>query len=426
MLRKLRPQSAFARNVITLMTGTSLAQAIPIAISPILTRLYTPEDFGVFALYMAVASIVSVLVTGRYELAILLPKKDSDAINIVALSAGLSCVISAVLLLIVTVFNGQITRLLGTPTVSNWLYFLPATTLLTGIYQSLNYWSNRKSHYKRMAISRMLQSGGTSLGQLGSGYAAVSSAGLVGGQIFGQALATTVLARLIYREDKAFVKQVNLLRVFALARKYSNFPKYLVAAHGFNTASSQMPAILLNAIFSAATAGFYSLTQRVLGAPMSLIAGAIGDVFRQRASHAYAQDGNCRTIYEESLKKLLIIAVVPFTVFFFIAPQLFLIIFGEAWRESGRYAQILTPMFFLRFITNPLSQVAVIAQKQKIDLYWQVILFILISASLASGYIAGDVELGLALFCATYCLMYSISGIINYWLSSGAGLIDWK
>jgi O-antigen/teichoic acid export membrane protein len=86
MLNKLKPKSEFSRNVLTLMTGTTIAQAIPIAISPILTRIYTPEDFGVFALYMSVVSIVSVVATGRYELAIMLPKKDEDAINIVTLS----------------------------------------------------------------------------------------------------------------------------------------------------------------------------------------------------------------------------------------------------------------------------------------------------------------------------------------------------
>ena len=101
MLNRLKPKSEFARNVLTLMTGTTIAQAIPIAISPILTRIYTPEDFGIFALYMSMASILSVVATGRYELAIMLPKKDEDAINIVALSLIISFLVSFIALLIV-------------------------------------------------------------------------------------------------------------------------------------------------------------------------------------------------------------------------------------------------------------------------------------------------------------------------------------
>ena len=101
------------KNIITLMTGTTIAQAMPIAISPILTRLYSPEDFGVFGLYMAIASIASVFVSGRYELAIMLPKSDDDALNIVFLSLTLSSVISAVMLLLITLFDYKIAKLLG-------------------------------------------------------------------------------------------------------------------------------------------------------------------------------------------------------------------------------------------------------------------------------------------------------------------------
>ena len=181
-MRRLLPQSAYARNVLTLMTGTSLAQAIPIAISPILTRLYSPEEFGCFALYMAVALIASVLVTGRYELAILLPRQDRDALHIAALAImALSIAISAVLLLVVLFFAQPIAVLLGDAALAPWLYWVPASTLLLGLYQSLNYWSNRKAQYKRLAISRTVQSGSAALAQLGIGYAGSGAVGLVGG-----------------------------------------------------------------------------------------------------------------------------------------------------------------------------------------------------------------------------------------------------
>jgi len=107
------------------MAGTSIAQAIPLAISPILTRIYTPKDFGVFALYISIASIISVVATGRYELAIMLPKKDDDAINLVVLSILIACCISIVTFLGISIFNAEITLLLGNPAVSNWLYFIP-------------------------------------------------------------------------------------------------------------------------------------------------------------------------------------------------------------------------------------------------------------------------------------------------------------
>jgi len=103
MLTKLKPKSEFSRNVLTLMTGTTIAQAIPIAISPIVTRIYTPEDFGIFALFIAIITIFGSIANGRYELAIMLPKKDEDAINIFALGFIIISVMSLFLLILVVI-----------------------------------------------------------------------------------------------------------------------------------------------------------------------------------------------------------------------------------------------------------------------------------------------------------------------------------
>ena len=131
-------KSEFNRNVLTLMTGTTIAQAIPIAITPILTRIYTPEDFGVFALFMAIASIFGTIVNGRYELAIMLPRKNEDAINIFALGFIIAFVISLILLILVLVFNNYFVNLLGNKEIGVWLFFMPITVFLVGLWKLLN------------------------------------------------------------------------------------------------------------------------------------------------------------------------------------------------------------------------------------------------------------------------------------------------
>lgn len=413
-MRRLLPQSAYARNVLTLMAGTSLAQAIPVAISPILTRLYSPQEFGRFALYMAVAMIASVLVTGRYELAILLPRQDRDALHIAALAIALSIAISAVMLVIVIIFAYPVAALLGDATLAPWLYWVPASTLLLGVYQSLNYWSNRKAQYKRLAISRTVQSTGVALGQMGSGYAGSGASGLLGGQVAGQVLATSVLARLIWREDIRQIRALKTARSLALAKKYINFPKYLIVAHGFNTASGQMPVLLLSALFNTTAAGFFTLTQRVMAAPMSLVAGALGDVFRQEASQAYIHQGNCEEIYKRTLKRLLLISILPFTIFFYAAPELFAWVFGEQWRTAGEYARILTPMAFMQFNTSPLSSMFMIAEKQRVDLIWQIFLFVLVVVSFLFGKLFADSSRALMAFSAAYCVAYAVNGAMTF------------
>lgn len=424
-MRRLLPQSTYARNVLTLMTGTTLAQAVPVAISPLLTRLYSPEEFGRFALYMAVAMIASVLVTGRYELAILLPRQDRDALHIAALAMALSIAISAVLLLVVLFFAQPIAVLLGDAALAPWLYWVPASTVLLGLYQSLNYWSNRKAQYKRLAISRTVQSGSAALAQLGSGYAGSGAVGLVGGQITGQVLATSVLARLIWREDRGLIRTLLPLRCVALAKKYIDFPKYLIVAHGFNTASGQMPVLLLSALFNTTAAGFFTLTQRVMAAPMALVAGALGDVFRQEASQAYMRQGQCKAIYQKTFKRLLLISAVPFTIFFFVAPALFAWMFGEQWRVAGEYAQILTPMAFFQFITSPLSSMFMIAEKQRLDLLWQIFLLFLVIVSFLLGKFFSNAADALKIFSFAYCLAYGVNGVMTYHFAKNSTSL-WK
>ncbi|MEA3521806.1 MAG: oligosaccharide flippase family protein, partial [Campylobacterota bacterium] len=306
------------------MTGTTIAQAIPIAISPILTRMYTPEDFGMFALYMSVASILSVIATGRYELAIMLPKKDEDAINIVALSIVISFFVSFISFLIVFIFNAQITNLLGSPEISNWLYFIPITVLLTGVYQSFNYWSNRKKQYKRLAMSRVVQSGVAGSTNLGMGFAGFGSSGLILGGVLGQFISTTILGRLVWNEDKDRFVHIKRLKIIVLAKKYINFPKFDLMASFINIFSNQVIHILFTTVFNPIIAGFYYLTQRIIGLPISIVSKSIGDVFKEQASKDFKKMKNAKTIYISTFKKLFVLALLPSLLLYFFSVNIFI------------------------------------------------------------------------------------------------------
>jgi O-antigen/teichoic acid export membrane protein len=406
-------KSQYARNVYTLIVGTTLAQFISIALSPILTRLYSPEEFGLFALFVSAIVILSVFVTGRYELAIMLPRRDRDALHITILAIMLSVAINLALLFIIF-FVHSFTPFFDNSALVYWFYWVPVSTLLLGIHQSLSYWSNRKCKYKRLAISRTLQSTSSAMLQIGVGYVGIGAVGLISGHIVGQVLAIGVFGFLVWREDRKQIRTFNLIRSFALAKKYINFPKFLIAAHGFNIASAQMPVLLLTALFNIKIAGFFTLTQRVISAPIALISGAIGDVFRQEASYAYIHQGNCQEIYKKTFKRLVLISIFPFAIFFFLAPELFSLIFGEPWRTAGEYAKILAPMAFLQFITSPLSSMFIIAEKQRLDLLWQVFLIVLIVISFSIGKVLSDSTLALILVSITGCIAYTASGIMTF------------
>ena len=159
-------KSEFTRNVLTLMTGTTISQAIPIIISPILTRVYTPQDFGIFALYMSMVTLITLISTGRYELAIMLPKKDRDAKYMLYLSMCIALFISILLISIIFLFDDVIINFIGVPELLPWLYLSPIIIIFMALFQSLNIWNSRKKEYKVLAnnkIFRSMSTGGLQL-----------------------------------------------------------------------------------------------------------------------------------------------------------------------------------------------------------------------------------------------------------------------
>lgn len=394
-------KSDYGRNIITIMTGTSIAQAIPIAISPILTRIYTPEDFGLFAVYMAIASIIGVAASGRYELAIMLPKKDEDAYHIVCLSFLITLTLSLFLLVIVFFTNDYIVEKIGRPDISKWLYLIPFSVFVTGLYNSFNYWSNRNKHYRTIAINRTIQSSTTNITQLVVGYLS-SLNGLVLGALLGQ------MSALFFLVKKSTISNskkysFSLKKIIFNAKEYKKFPLLDVPAALINLVANQAPNLLLSSLFSPSITGFYYLTQRVLQAPVTLISGSVLDVFKQRASHDYKLYGNCKNIYKKTFFLLLALAFPPSIILLIWVVDIFELVFGVDWRVAGEYAQILIPALFLKFIANPLSFVIYIADKQHINLIGMSFLCFAVVASL---FMADTPDTAIIMISASFFITY--------------------
>ncbi|HFU75798.1 MAG TPA: hypothetical protein ENK66_06065 [Arcobacter sp.] len=363
MLKKLKPKSEFSRNVLTLMTGTTIAQAIPIAISPILTRIYTPEDFGVFALFVAITSIFGSIANGRYELAIMLPRKDEDAINIFALGFIIISAISLTLLIFVILLHDYFITLLNNKSIGVWLYFIPIAVFFIGLYNLLNYFHNRKKYYKDLAKATIMKSIIAAVIQLSVGSIKDGASGLLSGQIISQMVANIRLFRKIIR-DKLLISNISKIKIIALAKRYKNFPKFSMWAILLNTLSIHLTNIFIPAFFSIATLGFYSLVQRVLGLPSTLIGNAIGQVFFQQATTEKQLTGKAIHAFNSTLKKLFIIGLPSFGLLFFIVEDLFAFVFGEEWRIAGNYGQAVIPLFFFRFMSSALSLCLITFEKQ--------------------------------------------------------------
>lgn len=375
MINKFKPKSEFSKNVLTLMTGTTIAQAIPIAISPILTRIYTPEDFGVFALFVAITAILGSIANGRYELAIMLPRKDENAINIFALGFIITCFISMILLILVIVFNDYFTMLLENKEISFWLYFIPITVFFIGLFNILNYFNNRKKNYKDLRNATILKSLVLAIVQLSIGFIKQGVDGLISGQILSNMFANIKLLKNILK-NKVLISKISKVKIVSLAKRYKDFPKYSMWAILANTLSQHFINILISSFYNISTLGFYSLVQKVLGMPASLIGGAIGQVFFQQATKEKQETGKAIKTFNSTIKKLIIIGLPSFGILFFIVEDIFAFVFGEAWRIAGTYAKIVIPFFCIRFIVATVSAIDTIMERQNIYLLFNFVLLI--------------------------------------------------
>ena len=374
------------------MTGTTIAQAIPIAISPILTRIYTPEDFGLLALYVSIVSILSVVVTGQYELAIMLPKKDNDAINIMALSMIITFSMSFILLCIIFLLNENITKLLGNEEISNWLYLIPFSIFLTGTYNSLNYWLNRKKNYKILSTTRIYQSLTTSTSNISFGAINYGSGGLILGSLMGQVVGTYRLMK--KTSIKLLFVHINRLKIISLAKKYRKFPKITVPHSVFSTTSMSLPIFIITYYFSTKETGYFSFASKIVMLPIGLISNAYYQVFFE----SFSKEENKEDFFKQKFKQVNMIFLPIFFLLWFIFPELFAFVFGEKWKVAGVYTQILLPLFYLKFLSNLFTTtIYIYYEKQSENFILGVFIFIMTLISLLIGAYFQNIILGLIL-----------------------------
>lgn len=418
-LKSLLPKSEFSRNVLTLVTGTAVAQALPVAISPILTRLYTPEEFGVFSVFFAIVAIFGVIANGRYELAVMLSEKEEEAINVFALGFIINTSLSLLLLLVIFFFQDFLIEKIGVEEIRGWLYFVPFTVFFIGGFNMLSFFNTRQKNYKHIAKATAIKSFIMAVIQLFLGFFKVGVAGLISGHVFSQLFANIRLAKNI-TSNKELISNVNKPKVKEVAVRYQRFPKFSLGAIFANTISQHYSSILISAFYSVATLGFYSLSQRVLGMPSSLIGKSISQVFFEKSVEEKNKTGKSIKIFKSTIKTNLILGLCFFVPLYFIVEELFRWIFGIDWVLAGTYTKILIPFFFVRFVVVPVTVTNSVFEKQDISLYWQVSLMVsVLSTIYLSNYFKYGIEQMLQLLCVVSSMLYIILFIILYRVSQG-------
>jgi lipopolysaccharide exporter len=401
------PAGGFARNVVTLMTGTAFAQALGILASPILTRLYGPADYGAAALYASILAIITVVACWSYQLAIVLPDNDEDAANLLALSVLICFGMAALTLVLVALFRMPIAKLLSAPKLAPWLWLMPLSLLEAGLFQTLNYWSTRRKQFARLAARTITQSAVTVSAELGAGFALhPGMGGLISGSIIGLLVATGQLAGQIFRDEGNILKSyINRADIKRMLIRYREFPLYFSWGSLLNSASYMLPVLLLGYYFNTTVVGYYALGYSVMSMPMNLVGISLAQVFFPRAMEA-RRSGSLDHLTLEMFQYLLVIGFVPISLIAVVAPNLFAVIFGVRWWMAGEYVRWLGIWLLFGFISSPLAILFSVMERQRDFFIITVVIFSTRLLVLIIGGIKGNALFTIALFGITGAMLY--------------------
>lgn len=406
------PKGDFLKGVLALASGTIGAQFVTVLASPLLTRFYTPEDFGVLAVFVALLGVLSVVSSVRYELAIPMARTAAEALNILALAVSINIVCSLAIGLLLLGLHGKIIRLLDVPLLAPYLWVLPIGVILVGTYRALTFWAVRENIFSVIAQTKLTQAilgVGT---QLAVGVAHGGPLGLVTGQVISQSAGMMVLGRRLFERFGDFKRFIRRRRLAASAIRHARFPKFDLAAAAINTTAANLPQFLLAALFAPAVAGYYLLAWRVVSMPVSVLGQAVGQALYANAREA-AGKGRLFGFVWRIAGILALLMVVPLTALFAWGEQLFLWIFGPDWGTAGCYAGWLIVGAAVQFIYSPISLMLLATNSQHVNLAIQLFLLAAKSGAIVFGFLNADPLLAIIALASADAVGYSLGVILT-------------
>jgi len=402
----------FILDFAKLLSSNVVSQLIAILIVPILTRIYTPEQFGFFALLMSLSSILIIFSCFGFEKALVICQNKLER-NIMVNFCFRVLLINFILISLVLIFFSFFKKKLFFDNQFNYIFFLvPILVFVGGLRNIFFNIANSQGRVNAISISTINGSLINNLLAILLGF--LNIFGLIVSKIVSEIVSLVILGYFGNKEKKIF-KSFNFKEYKLLISKFRKYPFLSMPSNGMNEYIKQIPILFLSTLQSAASAGIYSLSDRVITKPLAIVGQAVSVPFKRKATIEFNSKGSCRHILLQTFLFLFLISILPFTLLYFFAPALFEFIFGSEWKLAGVYVQILVPMFFMQFISSPLSFVLFVANKIEFDFIIHIIMTIVLSFCFVYGlFFQKDIELALRLYSLSNVLIYGVCLCIYY------------
>lgn len=408
-------EGSFGRGVVTLASGTAGVQALYLVCLPLLTRLYSVEQVGDLTVFQALLAVLLVVSALRYEVAIFVSSDDREAINLLALAAVV-VVLSSLATAAVLAGVPALASLPGRYSVltRNWGWLWLAQ-VGAGLALALTQWTLRRRSYATVATARVSQVSSQLGTQLLLGLVWPGGGGLIAGDAAGRLAGCAVLARRLFRVDRALLGEIKKARVAKAAREYADYAVYSAPGALLNTATLQLPPIMLMFMFGSQVAGWFGLMIRVSSAPMMLIGKSVSDAYASEFSRLIRENpGALKGLFLSTFRRLALIGLLPLVVMSVAGPWLFHLVFGAAWREAGVYGRCAAIYVFAEFCCFPLFLTLSLLKKQRVQLAWDATLVALLVLGLpAVWFLGGGPRVAVLYYGICFGLMY----FVHVWLS---------
>lgn len=386
-------EEGFRGPVLTLMSGSAVALVAAYLAQPILTRLYSPEAFGISDYFVGV---VSILITGaslRYEDALMTPDDDDQAAAVLWLS-GLLSLLSALLLIIAIPFSAALAEALRVPGFAPWIALLPIALLLMRTTRLSELWLARQGRYRTITggdVSNKLSM--VSL-RLGAGAVpGVGAGGLIGGFVAGHLVSSCVYARVMLRERLLSVPR-SWADLRGVASRFRRFPLLTMPSSLMTAVVARLPVLLLPLYFPIDVVGLYGRAFIVLAVPLGLLGNAVSQVFFVKAAEARTT-GELPRLTADVHARLVLIGAYPTLIVIAAGPDLFDFVLGDVWREAGEYVRYVGIWLFLGSVTAPMTRLFDVLERQRADLLTSLLMLVVLSGTIMVAGRTGDVAITL-------------------------------
>lgn len=407
LLNKLLPRNSFVRGVGVLAGGTAVAQVIGVMALPVITRMYTPDDFSVLAVFSSLLGIVAGVACLRLDIAIPLPEHEDDAANLLGVAMLCSAAMALLAALSVWWFSDNIADAVGQPglRLQPFLWMLPVGIWLSGTYSAIQFWATRRKRFTAIARTRISQTIGSTATQLVCGISSILGPfGLLLGVLIANGFGVIGLCRLAWREDKKILCGINFANMRRQVRVHDRFLKFSTFEAIANNGAIQIPVIIIAAVAFGPEAGHLLLAMRMMTIPIGLIGGAVSQVYLSRAPEEY-RAGQIGSFTLKTIDGLLGAGLGPLLFVGILSPVVFPLIFGSEWERAGEMVAWMTPFCILQFISSPVSMSLHITGHHHTALNLQILGFVIR---------VGGTWLAM-LFASAYIFeLYAFTGIVFY------------